>query len=322
MHGRVRKPMARALGRWLTSHSQTSNFCGFCFLIRAFSCLCGKLGVNLQANKRFRVMNIKDKILFPLVLAAAIVFFGGCATKNVAYFRNSSTVNLEQSRMLYDARIMPKDILTITVSTSDQDAAVPFNMTVPTPMTQGQRSTYSQPMLQSYLVDNEGNIDFPRVGRVHVGGLTKSEAEKLILDKIRPYMSKTETPIVTVRMSNYKISVLGEVNRPGMYTVSNEKISILEALAQAGDLTIYGVRNNVKLIREDSSGMKSIHVLNLNDANLINSPYYYLQQNDIVYVEPNKVKAQNSSVGSMTTLWFSATSILISLTSLLYNILN
>ena len=135
-------------------------------------------------------------------------------------------------------------------------------------------------------------------------------------------MSESENPIVTVRMTNYKISVLGEVNRQGMYTVGNEKITILEALAQAGDLTIYGVRTNVKLIREDSTGQKSIHVLDLTDANVINSPYYYLQQNDIVYVEPNKVKSQNSSVGSMTTLWFSATSILISLTSLLYNILN
>ena len=123
-------------------------------------------------------------------------------------------------------------------------------------------------------------------------------------------------------MSNYKIAVLGEVTNPGMYTVANEKITILEALAKAGDLTIYGVRNNVQLIREDADGKKSIHILNLNDANLINSPYYYLQQNDIVYVVPNKVKAQNSSVGSMTTLWFSATSILVSLTSLLYNILN
>jgi polysaccharide export outer membrane protein len=122
-------------------------------------------------------------------------------------------------------------------------------------------------------------------------------------------------------MINYKISVIGEVARPGMFTVANEKISILEALAQAGDLTIYGVRDRVKLIREDSTGKKEIHVLNLNDDNIINSPYYYLQQNDIVYVEPNKVKSQNSSVGSMTTLWFSATSILISLTSLLYNIL-
>lgn len=267
-------------------------------------------------------MIISKKIILPAAIVAVITLFSSCSTKNVAYFKNSDIVNLEASRVLYDARIMPKDILTITVSTSDEDAAAPFNMTVPTPLTQGQRSTYSQALLQSYLVDNNGNIDFPRVGQVHVGGLTKSQAEKVILEKIRPYMSKAETPIVTVRMSNYKISVLGEVTRPGMYTVGNEKISILEALAQAGDLTIYGVRNNVKLIREDSTGMKSIHVLNLNDANLINSPYYYLQQNDIIYVEPNKVKAQNSSVGSMTTLWFSATSILISLTSLLYNILN
>jgi polysaccharide export outer membrane protein len=115
--------------------------------------------------------------------------------------------------------------------------------------------------------------------------------------------------------------VLGEVARPGTFTVSREKITVLEALAQAGDLTIYGVRNNVQLIREDANGQKAIYFLNLNDANIINSPYYYLQQNDVLYVTPNKVKAQNSSVGSMTTLWFSATSILISLTSLLYNIL-
>jgi polysaccharide export outer membrane protein len=106
-----------------------------------------------------------------------------------------------------------------------------------------------------------------------------------------------------------------------MFTVGNEKINIFEALAQAGDLTIYGVRERVKLIREDAQGHKDVFTLNLNDAEIINSPYYYLQQNDIVYVEPNKVKAQNSTVGQTTTLWFSATSILISLTSLLYNIL-
>ena len=122
-------------------------------------------------------------------------------------------------------------------------------------------------------------------------------------------------------MASYSVSVLGEVNRPGTFQVSREKITILEALAQAGDLTIYGVRDRVKLIREDATGKKSIVTLNLNDANIINSPYYYLQQNDVIYVEPNKVKAQNSKVGQTTTLWFSATSILISLTSLLYNIL-
>ena len=264
------------------------------------------------------------KFIARMAILAAIIVFGSCSgTKHIAYFQNSESVNLGPSQMLYDARIMPKDVLTITVNTTDGEAAAPFNMTVPTVLsTQARMSVTSQEVLQSYLVDNEGYIDFPRVGRLQVGGLTKSEAERLILSKIKPFMSKGETPIVNVRMSNYKISVLGEVTRPGMYTVGNEKISVLEALAQAGDLTIYGVRTNVKLIREDASGKKSIHVLDLTDANLINSPYYYLQQNDIVYVEPNKVKAQNSSVGNMTTLWFSATSILISLTSLLYNILN
>ena len=176
-------------------------------------------------------------------------------------------------------------------------------------------------MLQTYLVDNDGNIIFPIVGQLHVGGLTKSQAEEMILDRIKPYMSEAVNPIVTVRMTGYQISVIGEVARPGTFNVSREKISILEALAQAGDLTIYGQRKNVQLIREDSTGRKSIYTFDLTDANIINSPYFYLQQNDVIYVTPNKVKAQNSSVGSMTTLWFSATSILISLTSLLYNIL-
>ena len=262
------------------------------------------------------------KLILPLMVTVAVMLLSSCgSTKDVAYFQNATQVDLSASQVLFDARIMPKDELSITVSTTDPEAATPFNMTVPTTYTQNTRSTYSQAMLQSYLVDNQGNIEFPIVGTLHLGGMTKSEAEQLIKTKIQPYMNANENPIVTVRMSSYKVSVLGEVNRPGSFTVSKEKVSILEALALAGDLTIYGVRNNVQLIREDASGQKAIYILNLNDANIINSPYYYLQQNDIVYVTPNKVKAQNSSVGSMTTLWFSATSILISLTSLLYNIL-
>ena len=258
------------------------------------------------------------KLTIPLL----VLILAGCSSsKNVAYFQNSDTVSLASSQYLFDAIIMPKDVLNITVSASDDAAAAPFNLTIPTPYTLGQRNSYSQAMLQSYIVDNEGYIDFPLVGSLRLAGLTKDQAEQLIHDKIKPYMTEVENPIVTVRMINYKISVLGEVSRPGMFTVANEKINILEALAQAGDLTIYGVRDRVQLIRENDNGQKEIHILNLNDANIINSPYYYLQQNDIIYVEPNKVKSQNASVGSMTTLWFSATSILISLTSLLYNIL-
>ena len=250
------------------------------------------------------------------------LFLVSCGSyKNVPYFQNSDEVDFSKSQFLYDARIMPKDILTITVNTINPDAASPFNLTVPTTFNNQTRSTYSQALLQNYLVDNDGCIDYPILGKLQVGGLTKSACEQLIHDKIVPYLNERDNPVVTVRMSNYKISVLGEVARPGMFNVSNEKINILEALAQAGDLTIYGVRDRVKLIREDANGKKEMHTLNLNDANLISSPYYYLQQNDIVVVEPNKVKSQNSSVGSMTTLMFSATSILISLTSLLYNIL-
>lgn len=257
-----------------------------------------------------------------LILVFLVALATSCsAPKNVAYLWNSDDVDLSQSQYLYDAKIMPKDVLTITVNTVNPEAAAPFNLTVPTSFNNQSRSTYSQPILQTYLVDNEGTIDYPVLGRIKVGGLTKRECETMIHDKIKPYLNANEKPVVTVRMSSYSISVLGEVARPGSYQVSREKINILEALAQAGDLTIYGVRENVKLIREDSKGKKQIYHINLNDANLLTSPYYYLQQNDIVYVEPNKVKARNSTVGQTTTLWFSATSILISMASLLYNIL-
>ena len=256
-------------------------------------------------------------------IALSVLLLTGCkAPKNVAYIQNSDSIDYARSAVLYDARIMPKDILTITVNTVNPEAAAPFNLVVRSTLhSTSSTINTSGGSLQTYLVGNDGTIEFPVLGTLKVGGLTKAECEKMIHDKIMRYMNEAENPIITVRMSNYKISVLGEVNRPGMFTVGNEKINIFEALAQAGDLTIYGVRDRVKLIREDSKGHKEVHTLNLNDAEIINSPYYYLQQNDVVYVEPNKVKAQNSTVGQTTTLWFSATSILVSLTSLLYNIL-
>lgn len=173
-------------------------------------------------------------------------------------------------------------------------------------------------MLQSYLVDNNGDINFPKLGTIHVQGLTKTECEKMILEKISPEFN--ELPIVTVRMSSYRVTVTGEVNRPGVFPVTSEKMSVLEALAQAGDLTLYGRRDNILLLREDATGKKSVHKIDLKDANLINSPYYYVQQNDVIYVEPNKVRANNSTIGQSTTIWFSVISILTSLASLIVTI--
>ena len=249
------------------------------------------------------------KLSFFAFAMLAVLLLSSCgSSKNVAYIQNSDDVNYEKSSFLYDARIMPKDQLTISVNTVDPEVSAPYNLLLQNSYTQGSSvSSGRGGTLMPYLVDNDGYINFPVIGRLHVSGLTKSECENLIMEKIRRYMAEDQNPVVTVRMSSYSISVLGEVARPGSFQVSREKITILEALAQAGDLTIYGVRDRVKLIREDASGKKEVHTLNLNDANLLNSPYYYLQQNDVVYVEPNNVKAQNSKVGQTTTLWFSAT---------------
>lgn len=256
------------------------------------------------------------KIILPLVLMAVVLSFFSCgSTKNIAYFQNVDTLNLAASKGLYDAKIMPKDQLSISVNTTDPKAAAPFNLAV-----QSSSSSTTAEGSLPYLVDNEGYINFPVIGRIRVAGMTKRECEDYIHDRIKPYMSQTENPIVTVRMSSYKISVLGEVAGPGVFTVQTEKISILEALANAGDLTIYGKRENIMLVREDANGQKSVHRINLNDANLINSPYYYLQQNDALIVEPNKAKASNSTVGQNTTLWLSGVSIVTSLASLVTNI--
>ena len=256
-------------------------------------------------------------LLLPFLLTACQSY------KKVPYFQNVEVVNeVEQQEKLYDAKIMPKDLLTIVVSCTNPELATPFNLTVASNAGIAvSTSSYvtTQPVLQPYLVDNEGNINFPVLGELKLGGLTKREAEQLIIDKLKPYMK--ETPIVTVRMVNYKISVIGEVTRPGTFTISNEKVNLLEALAMAGDMTVYGLRDNVKLIREDANGKQQIVTLDLNKAETILSPYYWLQQNDIIYVTPNKAKARNSDIGSSTSLWFSATSILISIASLLYNIL-
>lgn len=255
-------------------------------------------------------------IMLPFLLVACQSY------KKVPYLQDSEIIGqATQQEKMYDAKIMPKDLLTIVVSCTSPELARPFNLTVAGPVNANDASRYitSQPTLQTYLVSNQGTVDFPVLGELKLGGLTKKEAEQLIVDKLKPYIK--ETPIVTVRMVNYKISVIGEVARPGTFTINNEKVNLLEALAMAGDMTVHGLRDNVKLIREDANGSQQIITLDLNKAETILSPYYWLQQNDIVYVTPNKAKARNSDIGNSTSLWFSATSIVVSLASLLVTIL-
>lgn len=246
-------------------------------------------------------------------LVLSILLLTSCmSTKNVTYFQNKDQIDLTLSKQLYDAKIMPKDILQIQVFSMTPEASEPFNL-LKGASTSTTTSGTSQNSVYNYLVDNDGTVVMPIIGTVQVGGLGMREAEQLIKSKIQPYLSESENVVVHVRMMNYKYAVLGGVNAPGLYSTQNEKVSILEAIAQAGDLTTFAYRDRIFLIRENAEGQKEYHQLNINDANIVSSPYFYLQQNDVIYVEPRKIEARNAFISSNTSIWFSLASSLMSI---------
>lgn len=261
-------------------------------------------------------MKLTKSLFLPTLI---LLLLSSCGSqKDIAYMQDGEYLKYtEQPPFLYDAHILPKDLLTITVHCSEPELAAPFNLngSLQSPATTG--STGNTPQ-QTYLVDNNGDIDFPILGKLHLGGLTKGAAETVICERLKAFLK--EEPIVNVRMVNYKFSVLGEVGKPNTFTVANEKVNVFEALAMAGDMTVYGLRDNVRLIREDADGHQHIITLNMNRADIIQSPYYYLQQNDILYVTPNKTKAKTADISASTTIWFSVVSTLVSLASLIITI--
>lgn len=217
---------------------------------------------------------------------------------------------------LFEYHVMPKDELTITVSTSDPEVSAPFYRKIGQTKNQtniGQGMNDAK--LLDYLVDNKGYIDFPVLGKIEVMGLTTRECEALIRDKLQAHLS--EVPNVTVRVANFKISVLGEVNKPGTYPVEDEQINIFQALALAGDMTLLSVRDDVQLLRTDADGNKRIIHLDLTRADVTESPYYYLRQNDVVYVKPTKARVKANSMNNNTSSWISWISLLATIASLI-----
>lgn len=260
-----------------------------------------------------RSLSMSKGLMGSFLFVFSLLLTSCMSTKNVTYFQNKDQIDATLSKQLYDAKIMPKDILQIQVFSMTPEASDPFNLLKGSSAASSSTSNTNQNSVFNYLVDNDGNVVMPIIGQLHLGGLTKNEAEELIKGKIKPYLSETENVVVHVRMMNYKYAVLGGVNAPGLYTTQNEKVSILEAIAQAGDLTTFAYRDRIFLIRENSDGQKEYHQLNLNDANIISSPYYYLQQNDVIYVEPRKIEARNAFISANTSVWFSITSALMSI---------
>lgn len=254
------------------------------------------------------------KIFIPFVVLMTVLLTSSCSSiKKYSYFNNIDTLDLSRKQPMFDARIMPKDLLSISVSTTNPEASKPFTLNSENLRYGG---GYDRQSLLDYLVDNEGYIDFPVIGRIRVVGLTKNECQDLIKKKIAPYLSSDENPVVTVRMSSFRVTVIGEVGGARVIPVNTEKMSIIEAIASAGDLGAFGKRSNVLLIREDADGNRTTHRFNLNDANLFNSPYYYVQQNDIIYVQASKLKISNTYLSATSSFWYTIIGLLTSTTTL------
>ncbi len=208
--------------------------------------------------------------------------------------------------------IQPQDQLSIIVSSRDPRMATAFNLSVSTFYTGSElAATGASQRITGYVVSNEGDINFPSLGALHVAGLNRWELQNLIRDRLAEE-GLLKDAVVTVEFLNFKISVLGEVASPGTYNVTGDKITILQALALARDLTIYGQRDNVQVIREQN-GQRQIYVLNLTSSAIFDSPAYYLQQNDVVYVTPSKVRAGQ---GEINENYFKSGSFWISLASI------
>ena len=258
-----------------------------------------------------------------------IAFLGICSCANykeVPYFQNSAEFDGTKGAMLYDMTIKPKDQLSIFVTSTPSEAAEIFKVSRPAALDITTVKNGGIPMNYSggtnyYLVENDGSIEFPMVGKINLVGKTIEQANQTIKEMIAPYFTNEVSYQVNTYIRNYDISVLGEVKNPNTFNIGRNKCTVLEALAMAGDMTIYGKRDNVKILRELPNGTYEVHELDMRDANILNSPYYYLQQRDIVYVEPNEAMAQNAKIGRTRQLWLRGASITISLGSLLYRVL-
>ncbi|WP_420601466.1 polysaccharide biosynthesis/export family protein [Flagellimonas sp.] len=248
---------------------------------------------------------VKLKFMY---LAITAILLSSCANKkDVVYFQDTlpyeSLVNTIES----SPKFKVDDLVSIFVSTLNPEASAPFNPV------RGAEEGGIRGEQVDYLVDKEGEIDFPVIGKVKIAGLSQEEAKILLKDRLSEYL---KNPIINIRLRNFTVTVLGEVNRPGTYPVNGEQITIMEALGLAGDLTIKGIRKNVMVIRE-FNGAKVYYKIDLTSKKAFQSPVYYLTQNDVVYVEPNQSAVSSSSLDQRTNIGITIASTLITTTVLL-----
>ncbi len=246
--------------------------------------------------------------LSTLLLLIVVLTFVGCSTaKRVPYFKNiADSVNVSSTlphSNYIDPKIEPNDILQVVIQTIDPKTHNVFSQ-------ENTKETVGTVQTSGYLVDKQGYVELPVVGRLKVAGMTTTEAKKAIRERATKVYKE---PVVNVRFANFYVTVLGEVGRPGRYIVTNEKVSIIDALGMAGDMTIFGKRENVLLIREEEDKKVFIR-FDLNKTDCFQSPYYYLNSGDVIYIEPNKAKARTATTDASRDRYFTLIASALSLT--------
>lgn len=255
-------------------------------------------------------MIFKNKnVLFVFLLA--IILTSCTSSSKITYLQDIDSLKAGDKSIAYEPILQPDDLLSIIVSAQNPESTIPFNL----PQIQGNYEIgNNQNGIKTYLIDNNGEIDFPVIGKIKLGGLIRSEANKKLENLVSDYV---KNPGINLRILNFKISVLGEVSRPGTFPIQSERITLLEALGKAGDLTIYGKRSDILIIRENK-GVKKYQRVDITKADFVSSPFYYLAQNDVVVVNPNKTKINSAAVGPNSNIILSSISLLITIAVLLF----
>lgn len=260
------------------------------------------------------------------IFAALVLVLASCGTeKKIVYFQDltDTTTTITGVKNIV---LQPQDQISIVVSCKDPEIAALFNLTR-FQIRAGAadlRSSYNNGDIAGYTLDANGNIDFPQVGLLHVASLTKSEVAALVKNTLIE-RELVKDPVVTVEFMNLYYSVLGEIKTPGRYAISKDHMTILEALSTAGDLTITGRRDNIQVIRE-INGVRNTYAVDMRSKDIFNSPVYYIQQNDVIYIEPNKMRVGQSTINENSiksvSMWVSISSFLVTLATMTVNIVN
>ena len=260
------------------------------------------------------------KKFFPIVLALALL--ASCAApEKISYFQDASKYGISEPISENHIRLRPEDKISIVVNTSNDALTSLFNL--PYISQRIGSSTYSS-AVSGYTVDAEGNIDFPVLGKLHVEGLTRAETADYIKRELIS-QEQAKDPVVTVEFMNLTIVVMGEVNKPGRYAIDKDKVTLLDAISLAGDLTIYGRRDNVIVFRNVDGKQTSYKVDLCSASSVLYSPVYYIQQDDLIYVEPNEMRARQSTVNGnnvrSTSFWIPLASLAASVATLVLRVL-